>query len=214
MVVLAALGAVVEETDPERECVLPAKPVDRGDPASGPCRMESEGDEDEPAVEDDRTVLLLNGWTGLMFGRRMAIGPDEGDEDNDEREGLEGGRSRMDDEGEWLDPRLSFRKRETPRPERPEDGDWAPMKSPVASCLGGWTGLPVLAVRAGRMNRSATSALVDEAAFAMFLGGDRVILLIDESRWWFFVRVGTNPSPPSRSCDINREDSTDSNSSN
>lgn len=148
----------------------------------------------------------------MIFGLLIAIGPDEGDEDREEREGLEGGRSRMDEEGEWLDPRLSFRKRETARP---EDGDWAPIISPVASCLGGWTAVPVLAVRAGRMNRSATSVPVEETALAMFLGGDRVMLLMDESRWWlFFVRVGTNPSPPSRSCDINREDSTDSMSSN
>lgn len=58
---MAALVTVEEETEADRECVLPARPVDRGDPASGPCRIESEGEDEEPAVEDDSTVLLLNG---------------------------------------------------------------------------------------------------------------------------------------------------------
>jgi hypothetical protein len=59
---------------------------------------------------------------------------------------------------------------------------------------------------------------VDTALAMIFLGGDRVfvvllVLMIEESRLWFFVRVGTKPSAPSRSCDMNRDERTDSSSS-
>ena len=83
---------MTDETEVLLECPCPlapiASPVERGEPASGPCLIDSEGEEDEPAVEDERTVLDLKGLTGVGLAFRMAMGPVVGDEERDEREGF------------------------------------------------------------------------------------------------------------------------------
>ena len=140
-----------------------------------------------------------------MFGLRIAIPPEDGEEDKDDTCMT----SRTEDEGE--DPMLSFRNREMARPDW---GDCAPANSPVASWRGGWIGLcaaGLLDVLGGNMNCSATFAVdCPERARAIglgLLGGERAALLDGESRC--FVSVGTNW----RSWEMKREDNTDSNSS-
>lgn len=185
----------------ECACALPARArptFDSGELAMGTCLIDREGDDDDPAVDDDRTVFDLKGCTVLRLGLRMAIGfVDEGEDDNEVMDGLGwcmGVFSRKEDEVE--EPMLSFLIRDMANP---EDGDWAvvavvapyPTKSPLAICLAGWICAPgLLAVLAGRINLSATAIgspaapPVDTAREMMFLGGERVVrLVIDESRW-------------------------------
>jgi hypothetical protein len=176
-------------------------------------------------------VLDLNGLTGLTPGRRMGSGPLEGEEEREERDGFAvangtpppPARSRTEDEGDEADPMLSFLSLDMAKPEGEEA---TPANSPEASCLGGCgmfrTGMGdaalgvLLAVREGRMKRSAIVALSSSR-----LGGDRdvvermppLLLLMDESRWLFLINVGTKPSLPPRSCEMKRDDSTDSSSS-
>ena len=45
-----------------------------------------ERDGEEPEAEE--IVFDLNGCTGLMFGRLMGRGPEDGDDDRDDSEGL------------------------------------------------------------------------------------------------------------------------------
>lgn len=143
-------------------------------------------------------MLDLNGLTGLTPGRRMGSGPLEGDEEREERDGFvvvngtpPPASSLIEDDGEEVEPMLSFLSLDMAKPEGEEA---TPANSPEASCLGGCgmfrTGIGeaalgvLLAVREGRMKRSAIVALSSNG-----LGGDReaveripLLLLIEESR--------------------------------
>lgn len=53
-------------------------------PPTTPCLMERDGE--EPDAEE--IVFDLNGCTGLMLGRLMGRGPEDGEDDRDDSEGL------------------------------------------------------------------------------------------------------------------------------